>query len=89
MLLLSKFAGAAEELVDAVLTNPFHARGVARDLDRCLRMSIEERRRRHAPLFDVVTRQTAQVWGSSFIDALESVRKSVPLGVECPGDAAA
>ncbi len=44
VLLLSRFAGAAAELKDAVLTNPWHADGMARDLDRALRMELNERR---------------------------------------------
>ncbi|HJZ85322.1 MAG TPA: trehalose-phosphatase, partial [Polyangia bacterium] len=41
VLVLSRFAGAAVELTDAVLTNPWHIDGLARDLDRALRMGLE------------------------------------------------
>ncbi len=89
VLLLSRFAGAADELTDAVLTNPFHACGFARDLDRCLRMPLEERLRRHASSFERVMSQTAEAWGSSFIEALEARRNSAADEVECPGHEAA
>lgn len=75
VLVLSVFAGAAHELVDAVLTNPWHREGMARDIDRALRMSVDERRSRHAKLFAAVQRTTATTWAESFIAALEACRE--------------
>jgi trehalose 6-phosphate synthase len=72
VLVLSRFAGAAEELSDAILTNPFHPDGMARDIDRALRMPDEERRERHARLLAAVHRTTATSWADSFITVLES-----------------
>src|SRR6204780_4974294 len=69
-LLLSRFAGAAIELKDAVLTNPWHEEGMARDLDRALRMTLEERREQHAKLLPVVLRTTAVSWAEDFLRAL-------------------
>jgi trehalose 6-phosphate synthase len=74
VLLLSKFAGAAAELVDAVLTNPWHPEGMARDLDRALRMELEERQKRHRKLLSVVSRTTATSWAEDFLEALEACR---------------
>jgi trehalose 6-phosphate synthase len=74
VLLLSSFAGAARELRDALLTNPWHIEGMARDMDRALRMPVEERRARHAKLLEAVTRTTAATWADDFISALESCR---------------
>jgi trehalose 6-phosphate synthase len=74
VLVLSRFAGAAAELTDAVLTNPFHADGMARDLDRALRMSEAERRERHARLLTAVHRSTAITWAEAFVAALEACR---------------
>lgn len=70
VLVLSKFAGAAAELKDAVLTNPWHPEGVARDLDRALRMDLPERKARHERLLVAVTKNTATAWAESFIAAL-------------------
>ena len=39
VLVLSKFCGAAEQLALAIVTNPFHADGMAADLDAALRMA--------------------------------------------------
>jgi alpha,alpha-trehalose-phosphate synthase [UDP-forming]/trehalose-phosphatase len=76
VLLLSRFAGAAFELSDAVLTNPWHADGMARDLDRALRMPLEERRERHAKLLAAVMRTTAVTWAEDFLRALEACRRA-------------
>jgi trehalose 6-phosphate synthase len=74
VLLLSAFAGAARELRDALITNPWYIDGMARDLDRALRMPLEERQSRHRPLLEAVTRTTAVSWADDYIAALESCR---------------
>ncbi len=74
VLLLSRFAGAAVELADAVLTNPYHPDGMARDLDRALRMDATERRARHQALMVAVSRTTALSWATDFVAALEGQR---------------
>jgi trehalose-6-phosphate synthase len=74
VLLRSRFTGAAAELIDAVLTNPWHVDGVADDLDRALRMRAEERRERHRRLLAVVDRTTAVTWAQDFLAALEACR---------------
>jgi trehalose-6-phosphate synthase len=71
-LLLSRFAGAAVELTDAILTNPWHEEGMARDLDRALRMTLEERREQHAKLLPAVLRTTSVSWAEDFLRALEA-----------------
>jgi trehalose 6-phosphate synthase len=70
VLVLSRFAGAAAQLTAAVLTNPWHIDGLARDLDRALRIGLEERRERHRALFDVVSRTTAVSWAEDFLSVL-------------------
>jgi alpha,alpha-trehalose-phosphate synthase [UDP-forming]/trehalose-phosphatase len=71
VLLLSRFAGAAERLSAALLTNPYQCDGLARDLHRALQMPLEERQARHAALSAEVGRWTAPAWGQAFIEALE------------------
>ncbi|MBI2920969.1 MAG: trehalose-phosphatase [Planctomycetes bacterium] len=73
-LLLSRFTGAAVELKDALLTNPYHIDGMARDLDRALRMPLEERQERHAKLMAAVSKTTAVSWAEDFLAALEACR---------------
>ncbi|HVH47407.1 MAG TPA: trehalose-phosphatase, partial [Labilithrix sp.] len=74
VLMLSQFAGAAVEMQDAVLTNPYHIDGMARDLDRSLRMQHDERKARHAKLLATVQRSNAATWAESFLDALAACR---------------
>lgn len=74
VLMLSQFAGAAVEMQDAVITNPYHIDGMARDLDRSLRMEYDERKTRHAKLLATVQRSNAVTWAESFLDALASCR---------------
>jgi len=75
VLVLSKFAGAAAELTDAVLTNPFHPDGLASDIDLALRMDPRERQRRHALLAAKLADQTPQAWAAAFLDRLSSARQ--------------
>ena len=70
VLVLSRFAGAAAELTDALLTNPWYVEGLARDLDRALRMPREERHARHEKLLACVERTTAITWAEDFLSTL-------------------
>jgi trehalose 6-phosphate synthase len=72
VLVLSRFAGAADELVDAVLTNPFHPEGLALDLDRALRMPIAERVARHHRLFEKIAPVTPARWADEFLARLSA-----------------
>jgi trehalose-6-phosphate synthase len=69
---LSRFCGAAERMALAQLTNPFHADGVAADLDAALRMSREERAARHEALRAAVWTDTATSWARTFLDLLKT-----------------
>ncbi len=82
VLLLSKFAGAAVELRDgAVLTNPFHVDGMARDLSRALSIPLEERRERHQRMWKRVRETTAYTWCDDFLAALERTRELRPKSI--------
>ncbi len=70
VLVLSRFAGAAEEMGAAILTNPYHCDGMAVDLDQALRMELPERQSRHRELAAVVWRGTVDVWARDFLEAL-------------------
>lgn len=70
VLVLSKFAGAAAELRHAVLTNPYHAEGLAADLDFALRMPAAERRRRHELLAAAIAETTPARWAAAFLGQL-------------------
>ena len=81
VLVLSLFAGAARSLTAALLTNPFYPEGMARDIDRALRMTENERRGRHSRLLAAVRRPTATTWAEEFVSLLEACRGSTaPVG---------
>jgi trehalose-6-phosphate synthase len=71
VLLLSKFAGAAETMTLAMLTNPYHPDGLAADLNAALEMPLEERITRNAALRTVVWRDTAAAWAQRFLEELQ------------------
>lgn len=71
VLVLSKFAGAAEEMRQALIVNPYDVDDMARQLHRALTMSLNERRRRHEALRDNVIRHDATAWLEAFLVALK------------------
>lgn len=71
-LVLSEFAGAAEELFNALIVNPYDARAVADALHEALAMSDEEKQRRMTPMRARVKGFDAQAWASAFIRDLAS-----------------
>jgi trehalose 6-phosphate synthase len=75
VLVLSRFAGAAESLTSAVLTNPLHPEGLAADLDAALRMPHDERLQRHRALLAALERDgDAKTWARRFLDQLIRMR---------------
>ncbi len=72
VLVLSRFAGAAIEMGDALIVNPYDVEGVAEALQRALSMPLEERRHRHAALMDVLRSNDIVTWRNRFDEALEN-----------------
>jgi trehalose 6-phosphate synthase len=75
MLVLSRFAGAAEQLKDALLVNPYDTQGTAQAIQRALTMPLEERRSRHANLLRSIREQNIHWWTRSFLAALAEPEK--------------
>ncbi len=79
VLVLSRMAGAAHELTDAVLVNPYDIDGVADGIQTALRMPLGERRERHAGMISVLKRNDITAWRTRFVDALmQAHAKSAP-----------
>lgn len=70
MLVLSRLAGAAHELTDAVLVNPYDIDGVAEAIHKALHMPLGERRERHKSMIEVLRRNDITAWRTRFVDAL-------------------
>lgn len=71
VLVLSRFAGAAEELDAAIIVNPYDADEIAEALHTALAMPLAERKARHEQLFQKVCRTTAQTFCRDFLAALK------------------
>lgn len=67
VLVLSRFAGAAAELTDALIVNPYDLDGTADALARALSMPLDERRARQDACWRLVRRDTAARWARRFV----------------------
>src|SRR5690242_8612691 len=70
VLVLSKFAGAANELDAALLVNPHDVDGMARAIATALAMPLIERRMRFEAMMEKLRSQTIHHWFSDFVGAL-------------------
>ena len=70
VLVLSKFAGAAEDLQEAVIVNPYDIDDMADRLYHALEMPLMERRERQAALLARVRANDARHWQASYLEAL-------------------
>lgn len=84
VLVLSRFAGAAEEMREALIVNPYDIDEMARKLYEALTMPLAERRRRHAALLDHVMRQDSRAWLEAFLAALGGGTAGAPRARQAP-----
>jgi trehalose 6-phosphate synthase len=71
VLVLSKFAGAANELQTALLVNPHDIDGMSRAIATALSMPLTERRMRWEAMMRKLRAGTIQQWFADFVEALE------------------
>ena len=76
-----QFAGAAEELTEALIVNPYNTEEMADCLATALRMGRAERRRRHASLMDTVRRRDTFMWCRDVLAALLYVSATTGMGL--------
>ncbi|MGH8659226.1 MAG: alpha,alpha-trehalose-phosphate synthase (UDP-forming), partial [Gammaproteobacteria bacterium] len=69
-LVLSKFAGAARELKDALLVNPYDIENVAESIAKAIEMPMTERRRRWESNMQVLRKHDITAWRRGFINML-------------------
>ncbi len=79
VLILSKFAGAAEELDEALIVNPYNIDDMANAMQTALSMPLEERKERRAALLSRLKAHDVRYWRNSFLDVL---RDCVPETVQ-------
>jgi trehalose 6-phosphate synthase len=81
VLVLSSFAGAANELDAALLVNPHDVDAMARQIAAAVAMPLEERRERWRSMVGKLRKSSVQIWFSDFLKALQDVRRSTPRPV--------
>jgi len=88
VLVLSKFAGAANELDAALLVNPHDIDGMARTIATALAMPLTERRMRYEAMMKKLRGHSIQQWFADFVEALRDSQiektASAPLAAETP-----
>jgi trehalose 6-phosphate synthase len=71
VLVLSKFAGAADELDTALLVNPHDIDGMARTIAMAVSMPLHERRMRYEAMMVKLHRHSIQQWFADFLESLQ------------------
>lgn len=87
VLILSRFAGAAHQLKDAILINPYSKDEVSDAIRAALAMPKPERLRRWESLYDNVTKEDVLAWRHAFVAALAGDRVAMPQPAEEPAAA--
>jgi trehalose 6-phosphate synthase len=74
VLILSKFTGAAVELRDALIVNPYDIDGVAESIHRALEMPVAERRTRMQRMRRQVMEHNVYRWAATVLGDLRDLR---------------
>ena len=74
VLVLSQFAGAAEQMREALIVNPHDVDEIGRAIVRAATMPLPERRARHAALFKRISEEDIDWWRDNFLAALAAAR---------------
>jgi trehalose 6-phosphate synthase len=89
VLILSRFAGAAEQLKEALIVNPYDIEEMANAIKAALDMGLTERRDRHQALLAGIRRHDTYTWCRTFLDSLERISRRAPLAIPTsPSEAA-
>jgi trehalose 6-phosphate synthase len=78
VLILSRFAGAAAELREALLVNPYDPEAVGAAIVRALEMPIIERQQRHTALYKALLKNDISQWGDRFLTSLTGQSEIAP-----------
>jgi len=79
VLMLSRFAGAAAQMKEALIVNPYDVEEMADTIKIALEMDVEERRERHRALLDGIRTHDTFAWCRSFLTSIENIRRRRPL----------
>ncbi len=73
VLVLSRFAGAASQMTDAVIVNPYDVESTGEALQQALHMPLDERQARWRSMYEDLCRYEVAHWTQSFLDVLSGV----------------
>lgn len=76
VLILSRFAGAAMQLKDALLINPYSPEEMSDAITRALAMPLDERKRRWRAMMNCVEEQDISWWRQCFTSRLMAVERN-------------
>lgn len=74
VLILSEFVGAAVELPEAILTNPYSLDGMDRAIEQALVMSKEEQKERMTKMYQTVTTYDVKYWADRLLDKFHNLK---------------
>ncbi|MEW6680096.1 MAG: trehalose-6-phosphate synthase [bacterium] len=76
-LILSQFTGAARELTDAVLINPYAIEEFAEAIKLTLEMPIDEKKRRMENMRKIISENNVYRWAGNIITELAALKKAL------------
>ena len=88
VLVLSRFAGAAEQMHGALIINPYNIDEIAQAIASGLEMGLEERRSRHATLMAGLSAGNVHHWSGDFLARLKRAAASDAQSPAAPAKAA-
>ena len=74
VLVLSEFVGAAVELPEAILTNPYSLKRMDNAIEEALAMSPEEQAQRMAKMYQTVTKYDVKYWADRLLDQFKNLK---------------
>ncbi|MGD2140175.1 MAG: trehalose-6-phosphate synthase, partial [Burkholderiales bacterium] len=74
VLILSRFAGAAEAMKQALIVNPYDVEQVAYALQMAINMPLKERRERHKALLATIKKEDVHAWSRAFLSRLAATK---------------
>lgn len=79
VLVLSQFAGAAQELSSALIVNPHETEGMAAAIKAALEMSLKERKERFQRMYAHLVENDIDRWAERFLSSLGETREQPGL----------
>jgi trehalose 6-phosphate synthase len=84
VLILSTFAGAAHELSDALLINPYDVQQLTEAIHRAIEMPEDQQSLRMQRMRQIVREHNIYRWAANLLSDLTEIRIDVPERAEVP-----